>query len=139
MLTLPKTITIKLDEWASFGNPYNPATKDANHDEYDPYLLDGEGSKCCLGFACEQSGVPVDLLRFACMPQDVAGSDGSGHPVKELLEMDGMLTSSELAATAAMINDANRRFGGFNSYTFEERMGLLFAWFQEHGIELQFV
>jgi hypothetical protein len=89
------------------------------------YLLDEEGMKCCLGFRCEQAGIPKKNILDKDMPASVVGK--RAKLPKWLCQRFG-----DEAGRAAQINDDTK----INDIVREAQLKNLFA---EQGEEIEFI
>jgi hypothetical protein len=102
-------------------------------DDITRLLRPRDGKMCCLGFVCEQLGVPRDELRDRGAPADVGTM--SLRIVEGVLTRRsdlGTLYNNDLTESAIGINDDEK-------IDDDERERRLTALFAEHGHELEFV
>jgi hypothetical protein len=104
-------------------------------------LLNEEGYMCCLGFACEQSGVPKDVLLNVASPSCLSEeSEEFIHEYDEALlnskllsqEGKGFFINSDLSDDAMNINDSM-------SFTRDEREREIQELFGGYGIKVEFI
>jgi hypothetical protein len=88
-------------------------------------LLNDEGMKCCLGFRCEQAGIPLDNLRGKQLPYEVKGKSKLPWWLRSV-NLEGK------ASQAAIANDAH-------SLTDEEREAEITEIFKNQGEEIEFI
>lgn len=104
-------------------------------------LLNKEGYMCCLGFACEQSGVPKDALLNKASPSCISEeSEEFTHGYDKALlnskllsqNVEGFFRNSDLSDSAMNINDSI-------SLTIEKREFEIKELFSKNGIEVEFI
>ncbi len=104
-------------------------------------LLNEEGYMCCLGFACEQSGVPKDVILDKASPSCISEeSEEFTHEYDEALlnsrllsqNVKGFFINSDLSETAMNINDSI-------SLTIERREFEIEELFGGYGIKVEFI
>jgi hypothetical protein len=114
-------IEIKLSEWYAKGH--------VDTQSYDPFLENGNGMKCCLGFCALGHGA-----------KHIVGKEIPKHVWNQLPVNNWMLSdgpeNSPLAMEAMDINDASQEW---EDQPIEVRMGNLITIFAEGGDELVFV
>lgn len=100
-------------------------------------LLGPDGRQCCLGFVCEQMGVPREKLANMATPKSLFALHilTLVTPPLELLvkrdDYDDSIVHTSLTSTAMVINDAS-------SITDAEREAWLIELFAEHNVRLVF-
>lgn len=87
-------------------------------------LLSAGGLKCCLGFRCEQAGIPAGNLLDEEMPWAIKGHSKLPHWLSTF--------DSNSADAAATVNDDR-------GLTDEEREAEIIRIFVERGEEIEFV
>lgn len=96
------------------------------HGKGDTFLLNNEGYMCCLGFRCEQMGIPKKDLRRQPNPVDL----GYIWYIPGLMNQYGEQTS--LTEQAISIND-------HDWLTDYERETQLTKLFDDYGITVEFI
>lgn len=94
---------------------------------------DGSESCCCLGFVCNQLGVPMEFLLRVGTPSFLMDFEGIPQDISFLVQKDevGDYESSPLADRAIFVND------DMNT-TVEEKKEALINLFHKHGYGLEF-
>jgi len=90
-------------------------------------LLNKEGYKCCLGFACQQAGYKGKL-------REIMTPGGLKQPIEGLSyrsDLDNKITHTEFTVHAMRINDSTVT-------TVEEKKAALIALGKKHNIEVKF-
>jgi hypothetical protein len=91
----------------------------------DTQLLNKEGYMCCLGFRCQQMGVPRKLLLEEGTPGCIRGWD-----IPDLIDDDG--DNTEFSQTAMELNDAQ----DMSRITRERKIK---AHFETIGVTVEFI
>jgi hypothetical protein len=94
------------------------------------FLLDENGSMCCLGFVAQQCGVPKKALLEANAPR-VLDWVHKATTTPALIQSDGF-TETSLTKTAIGINDNTK----IDRKTREKRLK---AVFKKHGYSIEFI
>ena len=123
MSRLP-TIIIDRNRWVHAGRENAGKTK----------LLNDEGYQCCLGFYCEQSGIPRSLLRNRTVPVEDSSWREAVPALYQTCDVPPWHPAwlSLFCANAIRLNDDV-------SLRDEEREQGLIDLFRENGIELVFI
>jgi|ERR1044072_2212079 hypothetical protein len=96
------------------------------------YLLNSDGSMCCLGFACIQTGIPRNKVLEISSPEDVFEKSESIIIPKFSRVVSTNFRDTKLSKDAIRINDDNKS-------TPEQKERKLRKLFGKYGIDLEFI